>query len=456
LDTRFCRSLSSSNSSFTFCADGDYHHCLIRVSQSRFLSDNPQILVAFLVFALHWGTFAWLLNPGGVFLACRLPIMGLLKVVLFAYIVFGVTGSPLDGKSILVEDEGDTGLTIAVESQAWQSNSTAITSNTANTTSTSEEDHKWTIFAPVTMVSGWDLEIPGATTSSPVTERTQLSLEVPESQASATRTPAPKPIVQPSESSLLIPVATVSGGKTYVTIAPSAHLERPGTILVRPEGGTASPTFGIVGSELVDLPANTGSAAAHHDQHDSGSNAGSNAGSNDTGEQASPAIILVGDTPLSSGGSPVTVDGTTYSLEPTGSAVVINGNTISFSTNSRGQVVPVETESSGQSDSDANDADAEALSKLSVVSATATATGEGAQGTASATSTEDSGNGGSSGTTGSGSSSSNNDGSDDEEVTGTNTSDAPATQSDNAGAAIAADWSLSAVLGAIGVLAVVS
>jgi hypothetical protein len=378
--------------------------------------------------------------------------MGLLKVILFASIVLGATGSPLDGKSMFVEDEGDTGLTIVVESKARQTNSTATTANAANTTSTSEEDHKWTVFAPVTMVSGWDLEAPGATTSSPVTERTQLSLELPESQASATRTPAPKPIVQPSESSLLIPVATVSGGKTYVTIAPSAHLEHSGTILVRPEGGTASPTLGIVGSELVDLPANTGSAAAHHGQHDSGSSAGSN----DNGEQALPADILVGDKPLSAGGSPITVDGTTYSLEPTGSAVVINGNTVSFSTNSRGQVVPVETASSGQSDSDKNDTDTEALGKLSAVSATATATGEGAQGTASATSTGNSVNGGSSQTTGSGSSSSNNDGSDDEEATGTNTSDAPATQSDNAGAAIAAEWSLSAILGAVGLLAVVA
>lgn len=346
-------------------------------------------------------------------------------------------------------------MTIAVESSAWQNNTTAVAASTANTTS--EEDHKWTVFAPVTMVSGWDLDVPGAATSSPVTERTQLSLEIPESHTSATRTPAPKPIVQPSESSLLIPVATVSNGKTYVTIAPSAHLEHSGTIPVRPEGGTASPTLGIVGSELVDLPANTGSAASHNDQEDSASDSGSDAGSGGNAAQPSPAIILIGDTPLSAGGSPVTVDGTTYSLEPTGSAVVVNGNTVSFSTNSRGQVVPVETASSGQSDTGENDANAEALGKLSVVLATATATGEGAQGTASATSTRTSGNGGSSQTTGGGSSSSNGGGGgDDEEATGTSTSDEPATQSDNAGTSIAAEWSLSAVLGAIGILAAVA
>ncbi|KAM0695153.1 hypothetical protein Q7P36_005509 [Cladosporium allicinum] len=380
--------------------------------------------------------------------------MGLLRVALIASIVLGVTGSPLDGKSLLVDEDEDAGLIIVVESVTWQSNSTALTANTANTTTTSEEDHKWTVFAPVTMVTGWDLDVPEAPTSSPVTERTQLSLEVPESQPSATRTPAPKPIVQPSESSLLIPVATVSNGKTYVTIAPSAHLEHSETILVRPEGGTASPTLGIVGSELVDLPANTGSAAAHNDQEESASNAGSDVGSDGDAEKHSSAIILVGDKPLSPGGSPVTVDGTTYSLQPTGSAVVINGNTVSFSTNSRGQVVPVETASSGQSESGTSDADTEALGKLSAVSATATATvtGEGAQGTASATSRGGSGNGGSSQTTGSGS---NSNGGDDEEATGTNTSDAPATQSDNAGAAIAAEWSLSAILGAVGVLAVV-
>ena len=125
---------------------------------------------------------------------------------------------------------------------------------------------------------------------------------------------------------------------------------------------------------------------------------------------------------------------------------------VSFSTNSRGQVVPVETGSSGQSESGTNDADTEALGKLSAVSATATATGEGAQGTASATSTGSSGNGGSSQATGSGS---NSNGGDDEEATGTNTPDAPASQSDNAGAVIAAEWSLSVVLGAVGMLAVV-
>jgi len=322
-----------------------------------------------------------------------------------------------------------------------------ITANTANTTTS---DIKWTIFAPVTQVTGLELDVPEGVTSSPVTQRTQLSLEAPESQPSATRTPAPKPIIQPSESSLVIPVATVSGGKTYITIAPSAHLENPGTILVTPEGG--GPTLGIVGSELVELPANTESAATNHDQDDSGSNAGSNGNA----DQHSPGTILVGDTPLTAGGSPVTVDGTTYSLEPTGSAVVINGNTVSFSTNSRGQVVPVETATGGQSDSGSNDADTEALGKLSVVSAEATATGEGAEGTASRTasgtngSPEETGNGGSS--------SSNNDDDDNEdtEATGTNTSDnPPEMQSDNAGSAIAAQWPLSAILGAVGILATI-
>jgi hypothetical protein len=307
-------------------------------------------------------------------------------------------------------------------------------------------------------VSEAELDVPEATTSSPVTQRTQLSLEVTESQPSATRTPAPVPIVQPSENSLLIPVATVSGGKTYVSIAPSAHFEYSGTILVKPVGGTASPTLGIVGSELVELPANTGSAATHHDQDDSGSHAGSDSDSNGNAEQPSPAIILVGDTPLSAGGPPVTLDGNTYSLEPTGSAVVINGNTVSFSTDSRGQVVPIETATSGQSNDGTSDADTEALGKLSLLSAEATATGEGAQGTASTTSTGTAGNSGSSGTTNSGSSNNNNNGGgddEDQEATGTNTSDTPVTQSDNAAAPIAAEWYLSVMLGAVGVLAVV-
>lgn len=296
-----------------------------------------------------------------------------------------------------------------------------------------------------------ELDVPEATTSSPVTQRTQLSLEVTESQPSTTRTPAPEPIVQPSENSLLIPVATVSGGKTYVSIAPSAHFEYSGTILVKPVGGTASPTLGIVGSELVELPANTGSAAAHHDQDDSASSAGSNSDSKGDAEQHSPAMILVGDTPLSAGGSPVTFEGNTYSLEPTGSAVVVNGNAVSFSTNSRGQVVPVETATGGQPDGDTNDADTDALGRLSVVPATATTTGRGAQGTASATSTRTFGNSGSFGNTNNGSGSNNDE---DREATGTSTSDAPATQSDNAGAVIAAEWSISAILGAAGILAV--
>jgi hypothetical protein len=306
-------------------------------------------------------------------------------------------------------------------------------------------------------VSEAELDVPEATTSSPVTQRTQLSLELTEPQPSATRTPAPEPIVQPSENSLLVPVATVSGGKTYVSIAPSAHFEYSGTILVKPVGGTASPTLGIVGSELVELPAKTGSAATHHDQDDSGSHAGSDSDSNGNAEQPSPAIILVGDTPLSAGGPPVTLDGNTYSLEPTGSAVVINGNTVSFSTNSRGQVVPIETATSGQSNDGTSDADTEALGKLSLVSAEATATGEGAQGTESATSTGTTSNSGSSGTTNSGGSNNNNGGGGDEdrEATGTNTADTPATQSDNAATPIAAEWSLSVMLGAVGVFAVV-
>jgi hypothetical protein len=351
----------------------------------------------------------------------------------------------------LAEEEGDIGLTTTViESKSWQSNNTVTIDNTTNTTSTSEEDHKWTIFAPVTMVTAESLDVPGFTTSSSVTQRTQLSLEVPESQPSVTRTPAPKPIAQPSESSLLISVATVSGGKTYVTIAPSAHLEHSGTILVRPQGGTASPTLGIVGSELVDLPENTGSAASNEDHHYSVSNTGSNGDE----EQNSPAIILVGDRPLSPGGSPITFEGNTYSLESTGSAVVVNGNTVSFSTNSRGQFVPLETASSGQSDNDTNDADTEALDKLSAVSATATATGNGAQETAPASSTRTSGNSNSPGTDSS--NTNNNNGDDkDREATGTTTSDAPATQSDNAGTSDAAARYLSAILGAVGTLAMV-
>ena len=354
-----------------------------------------------------------------------------------------------------MEEKRCTGLTTVVESKAWQNNSTAISAITANTENTTSEI-RWTIFAPVTQVTGLELDLPGdGATSSPVTQRTQLSLEVPESQTSATSTPAPKPIIQPSETSLLIPVATVSDGKTYVTIAPTAHLENPGTILVTPEGGTASPTLGIVGSELVELPANTEPAGSHHGQD----NSGASADSNGNAEQHAPATILVGDTPLSAGGSPVTVDGTTYSLEPTGSAVVINGNTVSFSTNSRGQVVPVETATSGQSDSGTNDSDAESLGKLSVVSAaaTATGTGEGAQGTASATSTRNSGTNGSPEETGSGNSSgSSNGNSDDEdaEATGTSTSeDAPEMQSDNAGTVTAAGWPLPAMLGVVGLFA---
>jgi hypothetical protein len=348
----------------------------------------------------------------------------------------------------MVEEEEDIELTTVIESKAWQSNNTVTIDGTANATSTSEEDHQWTIFAPVTMVTAETLDVPEITTSSSVTQRAQLSLEVSESQPSATRTSSPKPIFQPSESSLLISVATVSDGKTYVTIAPSAHLEHSETILVRPEGGTATPTLGIVGSELVDLPANTGSVATRYDQGDSGSSAGSNGNV----QQNSPGFIIIGNTPLSPGGSPITFQGNTYSLQPTGLAVVINGNTVSFSTNSRGQVLPVETATSGQSDNDTNDVNTESLDKLSVVSATATtATRDGAHETASATPTRMSENTGSPATK----SSNTNNNDEDREATGTTTSDAPATQSDNAAAPIAAEWSLSAVLGAVGILAVI-
>ena len=98
VDTRFCRFLSSYIVSLISCIIDDLHYRLNCISQPRFVSNNPQVLVASprICFALgHLLLGFWILEA---FLACRLPIMGLLKAALFASIVLGATGTPLDGK----------------------------------------------------------------------------------------------------------------------------------------------------------------------------------------------------------------------------------------------------------------------------------------------------------------------------------------------------------------------
>lgn len=363
--------------------------------------------------------------------------------------------------------------------------------DTANTTS-SETDKPWSVFSPQTAKSRDSLDLPGSPTSitvysSPVTAITQLSLQGPNmpeetgttTQDSTSITVAPSPIVQPSDNSLLVPVTTTTttpGGPSVITSAATAHIEHSATDVVPPGSDTTSqsrapkmphteigrtdldqpskPTDqpstgdqdGNSGSETTAephtqagaiLPGATGSAqsgSGNADQQSGGSG-------NDAGPHASPTFVI-GNTPLIAGGSPVTVDGTTYSLASTGAAVVINGNTIAFTTNTQGQAVPAETAAdNGSSD----DSTGNALGGLSTASASATSGGASSQETGSTE--EQQSTGAATSTT---STTRNNAG-----ATTTTGSSAPAVQSDSAGASNLQTWPITAIVGAIGFLAMV-
>lgn len=378
--------------------------------------------------------------------------------------------------------------------------------DTTNTTS-SEPDQTWTILSPQTAVSVESLDLPGELTtmpvySSPVTEITRLSLGAPMPEATETttedspsETKQPKAIVQPTGISLIVPVTDADSDKTsFITVLPTAHVENSATYIVVPGTETTSasrapkmPHLENPGSQIdhpseptdrpssqngdddvnrettgpdastsqptqagVVIPSETGGAGdessggsqtqdAQHGQQGAATTGGP---AGDAEPIASPTFVIE-NTPLVAGGPPVTVDGTTYSLASTGSAIAVNGNTVSFTTDSQGLAVPVD---GGSTDSVAT----QALGGLSIAPAEATTTGETSQETGSTADQQSSGTASSSrGASTTSSASSNNAG-----ATATTDGSNPSVQSDNAGASNL-PWSISAIVGAIGLLAVV-
>jgi hypothetical protein len=171
------------------------------------------------------------------------------------------------------------------------------------------------------------------------------------------------------------------------------------------------------------------------------------------GEAQTTPMFAVDNTILIAGGSPITVSGTTYSLPATGTAVVVNGNTVSVTTDTAGRLVPVQTTSDSPASGPTDSATGQALGGLSIVSAGATATGGAAQETGSIGAQYSSGRASATATQGAASTASAN--SDDAGATATTTDGEAALQSDSAGASKSPTWTITAMAGAIGLLAVV-
>lgn len=408
--------------------------------------------------------------------------MEMFKVALFAIAILGVDGAPFDELRVRQND-------------------------TTNTTS-SEPEQIWTIFSPQTAVSAESLDLPGEVTtmpvySSPVTEITRLSLgaPMPEVTETTTETKQPKAIVQPTGISLILPVTDDGSDKTSpITVLPTAHVENSVTYIVVPGTATTSasrapkmPHLENPGSQIdhpseptdspnsqsgdddvnretsgpgastsqptqagVVIPSETGGAGDEHsgdsqtqDAQDSQQGAVTTGGSAGNTEPIASPTFVVNDTPLVAGGSPITVDGTTYSLASTGSAVAVNGNTVSFTTDSQGLAVPVGPTGDASAGGSTDSAATQALGGLSIAPAEATTTGETSQETGSTGEQQSSGTASSSRGASSTSSARGNGG-----ATATTDGSAPSVQSDNAGASNL-PWSISAIVGAIGLLAVV-
>ena len=338
--------------------------------------------------------------------------------------------------------------------------------------------------------------------SSPVTEITRLSLgaPMPEVTETTTETKQPKAIVQPTGISLIVPVTDAGSDKTsFFTVLPTAHVENSVTYIVVPGTETTSasrapkkphlenpgsqidhpsePTDGPdshSGEDYMDretsgpgastsqptqagvvVPSETGGAGDEssgeslaQDGQGSQQGAATTGGSAGNAESVASPTFVINNTPLVAGGSPFTVDGTTYSLASTGSAIAVNGNTVSFTTNSQGQAVPVEPKGDASAGGSTDSAAVQALGGLSIASAEATTTGETSQETGSAGDQQSSGTASRSRGASSTSSARDNAG-----ATATTDGSAPSVQSDNAGT-LHLSWSVSAIVGAIGVLAV--
>lgn len=408
--------------------------------------------------------------------------MEMFKVALFAIAILGVDGAPFDELRVRQND-------------------------TTNTTS-SEPEQIWTIFSPQTAVSAESLDLPGELTampvySSPVTEITRLSLgaPMPEVTETTTETKQPKAIVQPTGISLILPVTNDDSDKTsFITVLPTAHVEKSVTYVVVPGTATTSasrapkmPHLENPGSQIdhpseptdhpdsqsgdddvnretsgpgastsqptqagVVIPSETGGAGGTssggsqtQDAQDSQQGAATTGGSAGNAEPIASPTFVINNTPLVAGGSPITVDGTTYSLASTGSAVAVNGNTVSFTIDSQGLAVAVGTTGDASAGGSTDSAATQALGGLSIAHAEATTTGETSQETGSTGEQQSSGTASTSRGASSTSSARGNGG-----ATATTDGSAPSVQSDNAGTSNL-PWSISAIVGAIGLLAVV-
>lgn len=380
--------------------------------------------------------------------------------------------------------------------------------DTTNTTS-SEPEQIWTILSPQTAVSAESLDLPGDLTtmpvySSPVTEITRISLGAPMSEVTetTTETKQPKAIVQPTGISLIVPSTDAGSDKTsFITVLPTAHVENSVTFIVVPGTETTSasrapkmPHLENPGSQIdhpskptdrpnshggdndvnretsgpgastsqptqagVIVPSETGGAedepsGGSQTQDGQGSQQGAVTVGGSAGDAEPTALptFVINNTPLIAGGSPITVDGTTYSLASTISAIAVNGNTVSFTTDSQGQAVPVGPTGDASAGGSTDFTASQALDGLSVVSAEATTTGEISQETGSTGDQQSSGTASSSRRASSTSSAS----STNAGASATTDDSAPSVQSDNAGASNL-PWSVSAIVGAIGLLAVV-
>jgi hypothetical protein len=307
-------------------------------------------------------------------------------------------------------------------------------------------------------------------------------------------------MIQPTVISLIVPVTdTGSDTTSYITVLPTAHiensvtyifvpgtettsvsrtpkmphLERPDSQLDHPSEPTDSPITqsgddGVVretsGPDAstnqptqagVVIPIETGSAGngasvGSQTQNTQASQQGSvptGGPAGDAGATASPTFVIK-DTPLVAGGSPITVDGTTYSLASTGSVIAVNGNTVTFTTDSQGHAVPVGPTADASAGGSIDAAATQALGGLSIASAEATTTGETSQETGSTGDQQSSGSASGSQRASPTSSTRNNAG-----ATATTDGSAPSVQSDNAGASNL-PWPVSAIVGLIGLLAV--
>jgi hypothetical protein len=388
---------------------------------------------------------------------------------------------------------------------------------------------------------------------SPVTANTQLSLEIPESQETesttqdaSSQTRQPKPFIQPTDISLIVPVTDAVPDKTsFITVVPTARIESSATYIWVPGADTTSPTrapkmphIEHTASELIQPSKPTDSPDTHEGEDDwthasagpdattqqptqigviVASRTGSTEGEQVTGPptqhipvpkltgttgiswgngepQATPiygvdgtpliaggspitvggttyslattgsAVMINGkphatqtfavdNTPLVAGGLPITVGGTTYSLGYTGSTVVVNGNTVAITTDAQGRLVPVETRTDSPNGGSTDSATSQVLGGLSIVSAGATVTGGSAQETGSTEAQQS--NGGVSATDTQGAASTTAANSGNAGITATTTDSEAATQSDSAGASKSLTWPVAAVVGAVGLLAVV-